>query len=87
MKRVNITLDEDTLLIIDAQAERFNSNRSEVIRAMFAIADELQIFDNLEKRALEKVEDMFGESEYGYAVSMRSVEKAAREFELTRQAW
>ena len=48
MKRVNITIDEETICTLDAMGERYGMSRSETIRFMTEAMDELQAWSRLQ---------------------------------------
>lgn len=53
-KRVNITIDEDLLMGIDACAKNYDMNRSEYIAFCIELLEEMNAWNALEEVAYEK---------------------------------
>lgn len=77
-KRINMTIDEEILIDLDAKAESLNMSRSECIAFMFEILGELNAWNALEAVAME------GAEEHYTMPTKRQLVKAARKCSVCR---
>lgn len=78
-KRINITLDEETLDILDAMSNAYGMNRSESIRFMCEILFELDAWSVLESIAIESNDSLY------YNPTKYDLKKAARSCTVSKE--
>lgn len=79
MKRVNITIDEETIEMLDAISDAYGMRgRSEAIRFLSEILDEIGALPVLENVCSDSNDDLY------YRPSARQMLKAARNCSVTR---
>lgn len=84
-KRINITVDEETLQDLDATAKFYGMKRSECIAFMFEVMNELNAFEKLEEYALQIKEEKFGTARLGYRARPYAMKQAARQCRIIRE--
>ena len=84
-KRINITIEEETLRDLDATAEHYGMKRSECIAFMFEVMNELDAFGKLAEYAMQIHEQKYGIANTYSRPSAYAMQKAARECALTRE--
>lgn len=83
-KRINITIEEETLKDMDATAEYYGMNRSQLIAFAFEALSDLGALEKLSEYALQMHEEKYGTAELYYRPSAYAMQKAARECTVTR---
>lgn len=78
-KRINITLDEETLDSLDAISNAYGMNRSETIRFMSEILYELDAWSVLESIAIESNDSLY------YKPTKYAIKKAARSCTVSKE--
>lgn len=82
MERINITIEKETLMNMDALANEYGMNRSAFITFMEEVFEELEIMQKLNEKAKKSYSEKFGHYPEYDRMGKSYLLKASREIEI-----
>lgn len=82
--RINITIDDETLMDLDAMSSEYGMKRSECIRFMFDVMNELNAWEKLDTVGKTIFAERYGRETESRHASTSMMLRAASECSITR---